>query len=205
MSFLTTIEPSEAEGEVRAMYQRQQDAVGFVPNYARVFCHRPALMQAWADLIRCVREPMEPRYYELATLGAAQALGNGYCCLAHGRRLLRRFFDQHEMAALMRGEPLGRVTGTDLAVMRVAGKVALAATTVERADIEELKAMGLADETVFDIVAAAAARCFFSKINDALGVEVDAPLVELDPAMRELLLLGRPVSDTPPSKMEVTT
>jgi hypothetical protein len=46
-----------------------------------------------------------------------------------------------------------------------------------------------------DVVLAAAARCFFSKTLDGLGVRPDASLAELDEAVREVLVLGRPIAD----------
>ena len=47
----------------------------------------------------------------------------------------------------------------------------------------------------FDIAATAAARCFFSKLLDALGVQADSSFSDLDPALREALTVGRPVAD----------
>ena len=44
-----------------------------------------------------------------------------------------------------------------------------------------------------DVVLAAAARCFFSKTLDALGVQPDAEFGQLDPAFREALTVGRPI------------
>jgi hypothetical protein len=46
-----------------------------------------------------------------------------------------------------------------------------------------------------DVVLAAAARCFFSKTLDGVGARPDAEYVELDPAVREVLVLGRPIAD----------
>jgi hypothetical protein len=43
-------------------------------------------------------------------------------------------------------------------------------------------------------VLAAAARSFFSKTLDALGVEPDASYAELDPALRDALTVGRPLA-----------
>jgi hypothetical protein len=46
-----------------------------------------------------------------------------------------------------------------------------------------------------DVVLAAAARCFFSKTLDALGVLPDARYRELEPELREALVVGRPIAD----------
>jgi hypothetical protein len=45
-----------------------------------------------------------------------------------------------------------------------------------------------------DVVLAAAARCFFSKTLDALGVLPDASYGELDTELREVLVVGRPIA-----------
>jgi len=46
-----------------------------------------------------------------------------------------------------------------------------------------------------DPVLAAAARCFFSKTLDALDVRPDASFRELEPRLRETLVVGRPIAD----------
>ncbi len=46
-----------------------------------------------------------------------------------------------------------------------------------------------------DVVLAAAARCFFSKTLDALGVLPDASYRELDPELRDALVVGRPIAE----------
>jgi hypothetical protein len=47
---------------------------------------------------------------------------------------------------------------------------------------------------VLDVVLATAARCFFSTVLDATGTLPDAALRDrLDPALRDLLVVGRPI------------
>ena len=45
-----------------------------------------------------------------------------------------------------------------------------------------------------DVALAAAARCFFSKTLDAIGVLPDAKYRELDPELRKALVVGRPIA-----------
>ena len=98
MSHIDTIAPAEAEGEVRNMYLRLQQGWGFVPNYAKVFSHRPAVMQAWAGLQHTIRENIDDKSYELVTLAAAQTLGSSYCCLAHGKKLASKYYSEEQLA-----------------------------------------------------------------------------------------------------------
>jgi len=78
--------------------------------------------------------------------------------------------------------------------MDFAGKVADDASSIQQADIERLRSSGLSDKEIVDVVLAAAARCFFSKTLDALGVEPDAKYADLDPGVRDALTVGRAIA-----------
>jgi alkylhydroperoxidase family enzyme len=78
--------------------------------------------------------------------------------------------------------------------MELADKVADDAASVTETDIERLRSFGLTDPEIFDVVAAAAARCFFSKVLDGLGVEPDARYADLDPDLRGALTVGRSIA-----------
>ena len=43
---------------------------------------------------------------------------------------------------------------------------------------------------------AAGARCFFSKTLDALGVRPDADYNDMEPGLRQALVVGRPIADS---------
>jgi hypothetical protein len=64
-----------------------------------------------------------------------------------------------------------------------------------------LRSHGSRDEEIFDLAAAAAARCFFSKLLDALGVQPDSSFNDLDPSLRQALTVGRPVADLPAARL----
>lgn len=74
MAFINTIPPSRSEGAVREMYERQQAHYGYVPNYTKVFSHRPDVMARWGKLLAEIRRPMDDRMFELATFAAAHEL-----------------------------------------------------------------------------------------------------------------------------------
>jgi hypothetical protein len=46
-----------------------------------------------------------------------------------------------------------------------------------------------------DVVLAAAVRSFYSKTLEALGVSADASYRELEPEVRDALVVGRPIAD----------
>ncbi len=74
-----------------------------------------------------------------------------------------KFLEPDTVRALVDDYRTADLDPSDLAVMELADKVALDATSVTQADIDGLRTLGLTDDDVLDVVLAAAARCFFSK------------------------------------------
>ena len=161
-------------------------------NYERAFEERPDVLAAWVQLNTAVKANMDLRRYELATLAAARKLRSSYCSLMHGRVLLEEFGEPVREIALDR-----RTAGlddVDVAVMDLAEKVVVDATSIDDRDLQPLRDRGLSEAEIADVVLAAAARCFFAKTLDALGVLPDASLSELDAGVREVLVVGRPIA-----------
>lgn len=163
-------------------------------NHERAFGARPDVYHAWVGLNTAIKANMDLRRYELATLAAARRLHSSYCCLAHGSVLLERFGEP--VAAIARDHRAAGLDEVDVAVMDLAERVVDDATSIEDRDLDRLRALGLSDDEIMDVVLAAAARCFFSKTLDALGVLPDAKYAELDPELRDALIVGRPIAET---------
>ena len=198
MSFIETTPSSQAQGEVRELYERQQGAFGFVPNYAKVYCHRPKVMRAWANLQSAIKKTISRKHYELATLSAARALNSSYCSIAHANTLKKHFYSTDELKAIIKGQNNSPLSDGEKALMSLAEKVAVDSSTIVQADIDELKKCGFSDGDVFDVVAAAAARCFFAKLADGLGALPDAPFKEMGEGLMEDLLVGRLIDKVEP-------
>jgi len=200
MSFIATIATGAAQGATAAMYRRQQASWGFVPNYAKVFSHRPEVMARWGQLLAEIKRPMNARRFELVTLTAAHALGHTACSLVHGQAL-QAFFDDAQIIAIAEGRLDGVLDAAEQAMVRFARQVALDASRVTADAVTALAAHGFADAEIFDIAAAAAGRAFFTKLLDALGVEADAPMGELAAPLCRALSVGRPIDARPPARM----
>jgi len=191
MPFIDTIPDEEISDEVRAMYERQQSFWGIVPNYAKLFSWRPELMGLWAQLQAGIKRNMDKRRFELATFAAAATLRSTLCSLAHGRTLTT-WFSTEDVQLMARGASPASLTAAEAAMMTFCRKMARGAFLVTAADVDELKRHGFTDAEIFDIAATVAGRAFFSMINEALGVEPEAPLLELEPELRKALIVGRP-------------
>ena len=162
-------------------------------NYERAFADRPDVYAAWQQLNGAIKAGMDLRRYELATFAAAQRLRSSYCSLAHGTVLHERFGEP--VAAIARDRRSAGLDEVDLAVMGLAERVVDDAQSIGEDGLQPLRDLGLSDAEIMDVVLAAAARCFFSKTLDALGVRPDAEYREMEPEMREALVVGLPIAD----------
>lgn len=161
-------------------------------NYERAFEARPEVYAAWGELNGAIKAGMDLRRYELVTLAAARRLRSSYCCLAHGSILDERFGEPVRDIAL--DHRTAGLDDVDIAVMDLAERVVDDATSIGDEDLQPLRDLGLSEAEIMDVVLAAAARCFFSKTLDALGVQPDASYASLDPELRDALVVGRPIA-----------
>jgi len=198
MAFIRTTPAAEASGETLTMYERQEDAWGHVPNYAKVFSHRPAVMARWGRLLAEIRRPADDRRFELVTFAVAHELRHSGCSLAHGKKLAQ-IIGQDQVMAITNSESATNLSDAEIATMKFARKIARDASGISFDEVDDLKKIhGLSDADVFDIAAIASARCFFTKILDALGSEPDKGFMSMDDELRQALTVGRPIGDSSP-------
>jgi len=193
MAYINTRTDSDPDSATSRMFGRAIGGYGYLPNMVKAFSHRPEVMEAWNALLGSIKSGMDMRRYELVTMAAARELRSSYCMLAHGSVLLHGHFTAPELQAIVEDGANAPLDAKDRAIMRFAAKVVRDATSITGQDVEALRAHHLSDAEIFDIVAAAAARCFFSKTLDGLGVEPDGAYHELEPKLKQALVVGRAI------------
>jgi uncharacterized peroxidase-related enzyme len=195
MTFIDTVPPEHATGAVAELYESDRARLGHVANFSQAFSLRPEVYAAWLQLNGSIKDGMDLRRYELATMAAAQRLRSSYCMLAHGSVLAEAFMEPDAVRALVADRRSAGLDAVDVAVMDLAEKVAADAAAVTQADIDRLRSLGLPDTEILGVVLAAAARCFFSKVLDGVGVQPDHKYAAREPAFRDALTVGRPIAD----------
>jgi uncharacterized peroxidase-related enzyme len=194
--FIDAPEESTVDGEAAEWYRRQREGWGYLPNYAPAFASRPDVAEAWSQLNGTIMRHMDRRRYELATIAAARAYRSTYCVAAHCTFLRDKCDDEETMRTLIADPSGATLDAIDRAVVVLASQVAENASAVSAADVERLRELGLDDADIVDVVLAAAARGFFTKVLDALGVQADAQLGDhFDAESRRRVTVGRPIAD----------
>lgn len=194
MTFIETIPEAQAAGAVAELYETDRAIFGDLPNFTQAFSARPAVYAAWRQLNGAIKAGMELRRYELATFAAARRLRSSYCMLAHGSVLVDQFLAPDTVRAIAADPRSAGLDAVDVAVMELADKVVVDATAITQEDVDGLRALGLSDADILDVVLAAAARCFLSKVVDGLGVAPDAKYNLLEDGLRDALTVGREIA-----------
>jgi uncharacterized peroxidase-related enzyme len=191
--FIHTVPEQAATGALAEYYQQQRAAWGFLPNYAAAFATRPEVARAWNTLNTTVRDSMDRRRFEIATIAAARELRSTYCTAAHSKFLRDVCGDEATMQAIAADPSGATLDPQDRAVYEFAARVASDAALIEQCDVDRLRATGLSDADIADIVFAVAARSFFTRVLDALGAQLDVQTAgALPPAALESMTVGRP-------------
>jgi uncharacterized peroxidase-related enzyme len=195
MSYLATISEAEATGATAQMYEVDGNASGYLPNFTKIFSPRPEVYTAWKALNGAVKSGMDLRRYEVATVAAAGQLRSSYCALAHGEILAEKHLDEAAVRRLVDDSADAELEPLDAAIAHLATKIARSASDVVETDYDELRALGLADDEILDIVLATAARCFFSTVLDATGTLAD-PIyrTRVPESLRDALTVGRSIA-----------
>jgi uncharacterized peroxidase-related enzyme len=195
--FIETVPETAATGVLADYYRQQSSAWGFLPNYAAAFASRPEVAHGWNVLQSSIRNGMDRRRFEIATIAAARALRSTYCTAAHSK-FLRDICGDEPTLQLIAADPSGgALDAQDRAVYVFAGKVAADASSISQSDVDELRTAGLSDPEIADVVYAAAARSFFTRVLDGLGAQLDhQTAASFAPEQLSSMIVGRPAAET---------
>jgi len=174
VSIIQTPEPSEATGTVAEIYAKDIADLGYVADYTRVMSTNPEAYLAWEQLVKAIVGQLGLRRYELVTLAAAEGTHSQHCRLAHGRKTLK-LMPEDELERVARDYHDAGLDEAEVAMMEYAEKISRDAASMTDADALRLREVGFTDREIVDITLAAAARNYFSRAIQALGVAVEVP------------------------------
>lgn len=148
--------PDEADlpADLRRLFAKARERLGFVPNVFRAYSFRPERLSAWFGHYRQLHEPTEHLSRadrEMIAVVVSSANGCLYCLVAHGAAL------REEVGDPVLGERISydwRRAGLDRrrnAICEYAEKLTLRPREVTRADLQSLLDVGLTLEEAWDV------------------------------------------------------
>ncbi|MFJ8013483.1 carboxymuconolactone decarboxylase family protein [Streptomyces sp. NPDC096339] len=174
---LHTVEPETATGEAAALFTATHQALGVVPNLARVMANSPAVLKGYVGVLTALGSegalPADVR--ERIALLVAQENASDYCLSVHAFRGTRTAgLSAAEATRARRGEsddPWAAAV-LDLAALLVRGR-----GTVTDERLAAARLAGLSDGQIVEIVAHVALNVFTNYLAAAARVDIDWPLV----------------------------
>ncbi|HEX4034912.1 MAG TPA: peroxidase-related enzyme [Solirubrobacteraceae bacterium] len=166
-------EESTLPEDLRKLFVRARERLGFVPNVFRVYAYRPARLSAWFAHYRQLHEPSENLSgadREMIAVVVSAANGCLYCLVAHGATL------RAELGDGVLGERISydwRRAGLDerrRAICAYAEKLTLDPRRVDAADRQSLLDVGLSEEEAWDVIEIAAMYNFTNRL--AMGTNM---------------------------------
>ena len=151
--------------------------LGSVPNMFRLIANSPQTLEAHLGIAAALGKGALPAATrERIALAVAEANGCNYCLSAHtylGKNLAK--LDDAEITANRSGA--SNDPKADAAV-RFAAKLVRQRGQIGDADLAAVKLAGYTDAQVLEIIMHVALNTFTNYVNEALGTDIDFPVVE---------------------------
>ena len=176
MSVVPVIEQADATGEVAEIYNEIQREMGipFVPNIDKAIAGAPNVLKGTWEVLRNVfLQTTLPMPLAMMILFKCSKSNNcQYCESIHRVNCISSGIDQKTLEALERDlralSPMRVQT-----IIRFAEKCAIDRHSLNDADYELVRAQGVTDDEMIEIVGLAALCNYLDTIADSLKLEVD--------------------------------
>ena len=172
-SWFPVPEERELPEDLRKLFAKARERIGFVPNVFRVYAFRPDRLRLWFSHFKALHEPtdrLDAADRELIAVVVSSANRCLYCLVAHGASL------REELGDPVLGERIAfdwRRAGLDArrtAIAAYAEKLTLAPRDVDRADLSSLLDAGLSLEDAWDVAEVAAMYNFTNRMAMATNM-----------------------------------
>ncbi len=176
MSRIHQIAPDSATGKAKELLDAVHGKLGLVPNITRAMANSPAVLEGYLGLSGALgKGSLSAKNREQIALAVGQANQCDYCLAAHSAI--------GKMVGLTPDQILDSRRGTAIdpkadAVIRFARKLVDERGRVSDADVAEVRAAGLNDGGIAEVVTNVALNIFTNYFNHVAETDIDFPKVE---------------------------
>lgn len=195
----------ELSPELRGLFAKAHDTVGFVPNVFRAYAWRPERLRAWFAHYRQLHEPTEhldAADREMIAVVVSMANGCLYCLVAHGAALREALGDPVLADRITLDHRRAGLDRRRAAICDYAVKVTRTPLDTRPDDLAELRDLGLTEEEVWDVIELAAMYNFTNRLSLATGCCPTASTTHwpADARIRAATGLARRASESEPGR-----
>lgn len=173
MSRLPLIDPASASGAAKPLLDAVGQKLGLVPNMTRAMANSPAVLEAYLQFSGSLEgASLNARTRELVALAVGEVNGCGYCVSAHTAIGGTLGLDGATLVAARRAKSDDPRTE---AVLRLARALVLQRGLVSDAELREVRAAGVTDGQIAEIVATTVLNVFTNWFNHVAETPIDFP------------------------------
>jgi uncharacterized peroxidase-related enzyme len=172
---IPSVNPAQATGSNRQIFDAFQKGLGVVPNLARVLAQSPAALDGYAKFNAALSAGvLEPKVREQVAIAVAEANFCAYCLSAHTVLGAKAGLTAKELAEARRATAVADETS---AILKLARSIVLNRGEVSDSDLRAARDAGVTDPEIVETVALVALNIFTNYLNLVAGTAVDFPVV----------------------------
>lgn len=182
--FFPVPDDEDLPGNLRSLFKKATEKLGFVPNVFRQYAYRPDRFSTWFAHYLPLHEPTEnlsAADREMIAVVVSALNRCTYCLVSHGHDLRVALDDVVTADHIAFNWRTADLDDRRRAVCAYVEKLTVTPHLVDRSDLEELAAVGLTREEVWDVVELASMYAFTNRLSLATGMQPN----------REYHVLGR--------------
>lgn len=178
MARVALIEPDQATGTTKDVFDRVRAYYQMVPGLQKGLAHLPATTDAlWTLSLATasegtIREELKRVFFAVT----AHEVECEYCTAAHMLALLGKHWSREECLEVIEGNPSARLSDKDNAAVEFARVVARRPAAATDQMTDDLRQIGWTDAEIVEIVAAVALMRYTTTVASALDVPLEAAM-----------------------------
>lgn len=174
MSRIAPIAPAEAKGEAKDLLTALEKKLGVAPNIFKCMANAPHVLKTFLSLSEAANQlSFNPKLREEIALAIAQANQCNYCLSAHTAIAGKLGVPTNEIILARKGEALDQKSQAILKFVKLAVEKR---GHVSQQEVEALKAAGVKDSEIVEIIQLIATNFFTNYFNHIVDTDIDFPL-----------------------------
>jgi uncharacterized peroxidase-related enzyme len=177
MTRLKAINPAEATGKTKDLFNAIEGKLGMVPNMMRTMGNSAAVLEGYLNLSGALSHgTLNAKTGELIALAVAESNSCNYCLSAHsyiGEKLVK--IDVNALEDARSGKSNDAKTA---AILQFSKTLVSKSGLVNDADVNDAKNAGLTDAEIAEVVAHVALNILTNYFNNTANTVIDFPEVE---------------------------
>lgn len=181
MPFIEVIQPEEAEGELKKIYEELKEKRGKLAEVHKIQSLNPESITRHMDLYMTLlfgKSPLKRYRREMMAVVVSAANNCEYCRLHHGEALNHYWKDDKKVQQLSQDYQKLDLSAEDRLLCDLAWDLTENPTVISDERIMKLKKHGFSDRAILDATLIISYFNFVNRVVMGLGVEADAEEVE---------------------------